>query len=299
MAKRKIKKKKGPSALRRVWSLLVDESFASLRKIVIIVIPVGLLVAGSVVGMSRLEVYVKNVATSQNIPIKVTFKGEKPLWATDELVKSVNQSCGVRPDAKLLDDDLAKQIWDSLSANSWVSEVKSVRKCYGGEIQVEYSLREPLAVMVSGNETRYIDEHGMVMSYAPVEKHLVRIDGTRQAVPIPGRVVNHEDIKAALDILHKIELVDKSLSGSIESVLPELARINISNFGGRVDPNKSHINLYTIKNTEIRWGAAIQREVEEYEGDFKTKITKLYRDYRDYGTLDSRATGIDLRDPVH
>ncbi len=297
MAKRKTKKKKkGPSLWRRVLGVFIDEQFAPLRKMVIVGIPVCLLIAGAVVGMSRLEGYVKNVAAVRDIPLTVSYVGDKPLWATDELIKTINFSTGIKSDDYLLDDELVKRVWDRLQNNCWVAQVNAVRKTYSGQIMVDYSLREPIAELVRGNDIRFIDLEGMVMSYVPIQKHLVRIDGSRQSVPVPGTIVKYEDIKAALEILGKIQLVDKSLSGGTEAIWPELASINVANYGGRENEDSSHINLYTNKSTEIRWGVAVGRENAYWEADFPTKITRLYRDYRDYGTLDINSSGIDLRD---
>ncbi len=300
MAKRKRKKKKAPGIFSRsfgfVVSLFVDERFHGLRKLTIVGVPFALLLVGMVMGMSKLEGYVKGVAAERNIPLQLAFVGEKPNWVTDSLLEQINLSCAVKSDDFLLDDDLVKKAWVSLQSNPWVESVNHVRKCYSGVIEIDYKLREPIAEVVRGNDIRFLDANGVVMDYAPIQRHLIRIEGSYQAVPMPGLAIKQLDVLAALTILDKIKIIDNSLKSSSDRIWSELAYIDISNYEGRVDNSKSHINLFTHKNTEIRWGADINNSTKEYEADQRNKLLKLYCCYRDYGTLDISSAGIELRD---
>ena len=296
MAKRKSrKKKKNPGIFSKIVGLFVDERFAPLRKMVVVVVPLSIFLVGVVMGMGHLESYVKNVAANRDIKLELVFVGDKPGWATDQLLEKVNLSTGISSDDYLLDDALIKTAWKNLQENPWVASVNLVRKCYSGEIMVDYTLREPVAEIIRGNDIRYIDVNGVVLDYAPVQKHMVKVEGSYQAVPKPGLVIKQEDVCAALDILSKIKLVDESMDDA-DTIWPEISYIDVSNYNGRENPNVSHINLYTHKNTQIRWGAAVGREKAYWEADTPTKLARLYRDYRDYGTLDISSSGIELRD---
>ncbi len=300
MAKRKRKKKNTPGFLSKligfIVALFIGERFTALRKLVMVLVPLAAIGYGVVFGMSIMERYVKNMAMEQAIALEVSFVGEKPYWATDKLIEQVNLSSKISSDDFLLDKNLVKNIWTNLQNNPWVESVTRVRKRYGGIIEIDYKLREPIAEVVRNNEIRYIDAKGVVIDYAPIQKHLVRIEGSYQAIPLPGLTIRQADILAALDILDKIKIIDDSLEKNSDKIWTELAYIDISNFEGRVNNARSHINLFTHKKTEIRWGAAIKKDIENFETEPSVKLLRLYRDYRDYGTLDISSAGIELRD---
>ena len=299
MAKRRSKKKKTPGFLSRlvtfVVGLFVEERFAGLRKIVLVVIPFLMLIAGAVWGMAKLEGYVKYVAHDRGIPVEVCFVGEKPAWATDALIEKINASCKIGSDVFLLEESLVKELWANLSQNPWVESISQVRKCYSGKIEIDYKLREPIAVIIRDDVTRYLDAEGVVLDCVAVQKHLIRIDGSYQAVPLPGHKIMQDDVMAALKILSRIAYIDGELQDESERIWTELARIDISNYQGRNDSGKSHINLFTHKNTEIRWGVQIGSEVGNLEAEDKDKLTKLFTCYTIYGTLDISSAGIELR----
>ena len=294
MARKKTKKSK-TNIFNGIKSIFVGAPFVLVRKFLIIFLPSVIVLTGITAGLRYLERYVKDVAVNRKISIELEFVGKKPVWASPELISEINISSGISSDDFLLDDELVKRAYKSVSENPWVASINSVRKCYSGIIQLDYSLREPVAKIIRADNIYFIDSECVVIPYAPVDKHLVCIEGSRQAIPKPGLTIKQADIIAALDILKKIEFVDKNLSSDSDAIWTELSVIDISNFEGRKDSSKSHINMYTHKDTEIRWGAAVGREKAYWEADFTTKLTRLYRDFRDYGTLDINTSGIELR----
>ena len=296
MARKKKTKKKNKNVFGGIKAVFTGDNFVLLRKFVFIMVPVFIGIAGVAAGLGYLEGYVKNVASERNINLELEFTGEKPYWASSDLISEINISSGICADDFLLDDDLVKQAYEALSSNPWVMSINTVRKCYSGAIQFDYTLREPVANIAKGNQIYYLDADGVVMPYSPVDKHLVRIEGSYHALPKAGTAVKQTDVLAALEILKNIQEVDNNLSNETDMIWSEFAVIDVSNFEGRKDPNKSHINLYTHKNTEIRWGAAINREISEFEANKKIKLTRLYQTYRYYGTLDINTSGLDLRD---
>ncbi len=295
MARKKKTKKKKNDYFAGIKAMFTGTRFLLMRKFLFIFLPSVFVLTGIAVGLGYLEGYVKNVAAERSISIELEFVGEKPTWAPLELISDINLSSGINSDDFLLDDDLVNKAYKSISVNPWVESVNSVRKCYSGIIQFDYSLRCPVAKMIKGDQIYYIDSEGIVIPYAPIDRHLVCIKGSRQALPKPGMQVKQSDILAALDILKKIQFVDNNLTNNSDAIWTELAVIDVSNFEGRNDPSISHINLYTHKDTQIRWGAAVGREKAYWEADFTTKLTRLYRDFRDYGTLDINTSGIELR----
>ena len=295
MARKKTKKKKKSNFMVYVKSFFVSERFILLRKFVIVIVPLFIMLAAVAAGLGYLEGYVKNVAAGRKINVELEYIGTMPQWASTDLISEINMSSGVNSDDFILDDDLVKNAYNSISKNPWVESIKSIRKCYSGNIQLDYSIREPIARIIRSNSIYFIDSKGVVLPDASINKHLVLIEGNHQAIPKPGMQIKHPDIMAALDILNKIRFVDENLSNNSDIIWTEIAMIDVTNFEGRSNSSESHINLYTHQDTEIRWGAAVGREKAYWEADFTTKLTRLYRDYRDYGTLDINTTGIELR----
>jgi len=93
-----------------------------------------------------------------------------------------------------------------------------------------------------------------------------------------------------LDDMDRSETPDKPL-------LDEIGRIDVSNFNGRDNSRQAHIILYTKDNTEIIWGAELEKWQQHLESTDEEKLAKLYSHYKEYGTLSGDVKFINLRVP--
>ena len=151
-----------------------------------------------------------------------------------------------------------------------------------------------IAAIQRNEKTFLIDPEGVVLPYADIHCHLVRIEGAGNYLPDPGQAVQAKDLIAAVDVLTKIIQMDEQLPVE-DQLWSELAVLNVANFEGRINQRDPHITLYTQRFTEIRWGAAVGRSVPYHEAGFKYKLSTLYRTYKKFGSLDSLLY-VDLRD---
>jgi hypothetical protein len=119
---------------------------------------------------------------------------------------------------------------------------------------------------------------------------------TMTKMPLPGEVLQLEDLAAALAILEQLNQMDKLVTPD-KPLLFEIDSIDVSNFKGRQSNRYAHIILYAKDNTEIIWGAEIDAWSQHLEAKDEEKLAKLYNYYKEFGSLTGGAKYIDLRTP--
>ena len=245
------------------------------------------------VGLMYLEGYVQRITEQREVELTVEL-ADTPSWASEELVERICLAGGIRSDDFLLEESLAREWAANIGRHPWVKCVRQVRKRYDGRVVIDCELREPVASVEQGGKLYYLDLEGMVLPEMPVYSHLVRLRGSKIRLPEPGKCVNSKAFVAGLQVLSLIREVDGQLPRR-QRLWQELARLDVSNFEGRVNKGESHLMLYTKNDTPVRWGAAVGRERPYNEAPVKIKLAKLYQAYKLYGSLDEYSF-VELRD---
>jgi len=260
-------------------------------------IAAGLILLATLVGgFYGLQQYVYGITRQRQVELTVVLK-HPPRWASEQLIRDVCLSSGIRGDDFLLDDRLSARWANNLANNPWVRRVRCLRKRYDGCVELDCQLRQPIAVVKHGNQIYYIDVEGVVLPARPLKQpqgHLVQLRGMSLPLPQPGDCVARADLVAGLQVLALIRQVDDQLPAE-QRLWSELAMLDVSNYEGRIDPAGPHLTLYTTGNTELRWGAAVGRSTPYHEAPAKHKVATLYRAHNQYGTLD-RYRFVELRD---
>ena len=260
-------------------------------KLVVVAVLV-VLVTAVVGGMSVLENYVHQITRDRDVQLTIQLK-DPPAWLSSEMIEDICLSCGIHRDDFLLDGHLPP-IWaENLKKNPWVQHVKTIHKHYDGRVELDCQIRRPIAEILQNGERFFIDLEGVVLPDAAVQGHVVRLLGVAKGLPEPGEMVTSAALIGGLEILQLILQVDEKLNRT-DWLWDELAALDVSNYEGKINPDKSHLTLYTTGQTPIFWGAALGRTIAYHEASQKDKLTTLYRHHRQAGSLD-RYRYIDLR----
>ena len=110
------------------------------------------------------------------------------------------------------------------------------------------------------------------------------IQGVRETAPLPGARWGGADVAAGIAVLDRILR---------EPFADQITGVMVDNFGGRVDPNASHIVLATDRaGGRIHWGSAPGSEL--VENTVEQKLAILRANFRDTGRADADHPGIDI-----
>jgi hypothetical protein len=262
--------------------------------IVLKVLAAVCVISGIVIGLVFLEKYVKQTAPVAEVDLELA---DVPLWASDQLKEKV-RAAAIGKAGNGLGEDIALSVRRNLDQRTaWLDDVK-VRSTYD-RLRVEGRWRKPIGLVKSGRLKFYVDTERVVLDYVPLpDLPIVEIKGLPPITKTPplGEVWQRDDLAAAVMILDRLDHMDKTLTPD-KPLLYEIDRIDVSNFSGRQNSRYAHIILYSKDNSQIIWGAELDKWQQHLESTDEEKLAKLYGYYKDYGTLSGGARYINLRDP--
>ena len=295
-------KKKSGSSVRSYKLSLSPEVAAWMRN-------VGSHISGAVLcllvlaaGVFLLKRYVDREIAFPKKPPKVVLK-QRPVWMSDFLAASIAES--VRPagahssfDHQMLVDRVAM-----LKTNPWIKNVRQVRRGYaqrpGDSLEIDCDYRAPIALVRWGKDYWLVDGEGVKLperfEAADVPKIVVGrdghtnirvVEGVQRPPPQPGRTWGGEDLTAGLEMVKRLYGVNYA---------DEIVKVNVANFGGRVDVREAQLVLGTKHSTEIRWGRPVGAKDDFIEVRADRKFDYIRRVYEEFGRCDARQRWIDVR----
>lgn len=219
-----------------------------------------------------------------------------PDWVTEPLKEKIYAAARANDEDLSIDENTASLVHRNIETSvAWVQQVK-VQVTHDA-IRVSGHWRKPLALVRQGSESFYIDEELVVMDFVPMPNlPIVKVEGFSSAekLPSPGDTWRGGDLAAAVDILARLQKMDKLISPD-KPLLGTIDRIDVSNFNGRKNNRLPHIILYTKDNTEIIWGAEAGTWQRHLEATDEEKLTNLYAYYKEHGLLLGGAKYINLQ----
>ncbi len=265
--------------------------------IILKVLAVVCVLCGIVIGLMFLEKYVKETVPAARGSVDLEL-ADVPIWASDELKEKVHAAAIGKGVNLRLDEDTALSVHRNIEQLIvWLDEVEVLT--LHDRLRVEAQWRKPVALVKSGLIKFYVDAERVVLDFVPIpDLPIVEIKGLPLITKIPplGEVWQRDDLAAAIRILDRLDDMDKSLTPD-KPLLREIDCIDVSNFNGRHNSRQAHIILYTKDNTEIIWGAEVEKWQQHLESTDEQKLAKLYVYYKENGTLSGAAKFINLRDP--
>jgi hypothetical protein len=260
-------------------------------------------------GVFLLRRYVEREVAFPKKPPAVVLKN-RPVWMSEFLAASIAE--GVRPagahssfDHQMLVDRVAM-----LKTNPWIKNVRQVRRGYGqrpgDSLEVDCDYRAPIALVRWGKDYWLVDGEGVKLperfTAADVPKIVIGrdgrtnirvVEGVQRPPPQTGRPWGGEDLSAGLDMV-------KRLYGL--GFADEIVKVNVANFGGRVDLREAqvvlgtkHVVPGTTQTSEIRWGRPLGAKDDFIEVSAERKLDYVRRVYEEFGRCDARQRWIDVR----
>ncbi len=293
--KKTNKKTAGPGLAERIGQIWQSQHVGWMKKKLGIVVLLAILAMVIGFGFSFLERYVQQVNRERQVKWKVELE-DPPRWASHDLIRQVCLSTKIRQDVDFSDPELVKTWNANLAQNPWVKKINSLRKRYDGLLKIDCELRQPIAyILVNPKLCYYVDVEGMVLPAVPLEgwMHLVRLQGDTPKTIQPGMSFTSKPLLAGIEVLTEIRKTDEQMPRE-DQLWSELKVMDVSNFEERIAKGESQLVIYTTDDTEIRWGAAKNRERPYFEAPLVTKLIHLYRSHKRYNTL-NRYEFVDLR----
>jgi len=255
------------------------------------------IIAAAAVGLFYLTGYVRDVSglSGKTAAVKLL---NPPKWINHALEEKIYAAVTAYGENLRLDEDVAASVQKNIQSQvAWLDDVK-IRATHES-ILITADYRKPIALIKRGLHKFYVDSELVVLDYIPMPSvPTVKVEGLPATTPDAktGQVWHMEDLAAAVAILDKLDKTDKQLRLE-KPLLNEIDRIDISNFNGRESQRAPHIILYAIDNTEIIWGAELEKWKRNLEAPDEEKIAKLYDYYRDFKGLTGEVKYINLMDP--
>ncbi len=236
-----------------------------------------------------------------------------PDWMSNDLKRMIFETAGDGNGWFRLGSDTAESVYNNLRSVAWLNNLKV--KIDPNSIKVFSDYYTPALLIESSSRKAYVASdrgieqdkfNAVVLSYVPIyDLPIPVLKGVNtRYMPEPGLVWQQEDVRAGIELINVLKLMDKNMLLSATAkhrnftpLLAEVGAIDVANFGGRKDKKKPHIIIYSTDGTPIYWGS-MQGNLEAVRVE---KLGKLYQCYKDFGTLQLKSKGlvkyIDLRTP--
>jgi hypothetical protein len=206
----------------------------------------------------------------------------------DELARRVRLTTRDR----MLDGELATRIGHALCdpGVGWVKSVQRIRVQSDGDVLVRCSFRRPFAWVRRNDVCYLIDEEAVRLpgvydaaDCSPMA--LAMIEGAAVSAPPVGRPWPGDDVQSGLVLAALLEA---------RPFRHQVASVNLSNFGGRRDRSRPHIELATDRpGARIWWGRAPGAE-NGTEITANQKLVLLETLFRQWGRIDMNRAYVNI-----
>jgi hypothetical protein len=247
------------------------------------------------VGLVYLNQYLNRRGEIANKPGELKLV-DAPAWVNEALKEKIYSAARAGGEDFKIDEQVAESVQQNISNYvPWLEDV-SVQATHDS-LLVSGRWRKPIGLIESGRYY-YVDAERVVLDYVPIETlPIVKITGLMSdRVPQAGQVWEKDDLTAAVEILDLFEKMDSRVTPE-KPLLFEIENIDMTNFNGRSDRSKPHIELYAKDGTRIIWGAEYDKWSEHLEATDVEKLGRLYTFYTAHGTILHIAQYINLCDP--
>lgn len=251
-----------------------------------------LLIAGGIAGGILLFLIFGERFLSQRLPGSGPLVlANQPAWVSQELLEKVYHTLGAKEFP--LRQESAAAVAGLLDELSWMDPIRV--QIAHDSLQVQAHWHKPIALVHSGTTRFYVDANSVALEYIPLpDLPLVTIRGVRVTrVPTLGRVLEREDLKAAVDLVALLQWMDQQTVPT-KPLLREIEQIDVNNFRGRSKRDRPHILLVAKDKTPIEWGAEIGTWAQFLEASDEEKLANLYTYYQERGTVQGGVKQIKL-----
>jgi hypothetical protein len=227
----------------------------------------------------------------------------QPAWMSRALAEQIIGT--VRPVGvhSVFDRPLLVETARAMTLNPWIKEVRQVRRAYvrgpGDTLEVDCIYRVPTALVKWDDYYWLVDGDGVKLPAQYPRRDLQRamlddqgrltlrvIQGVVRPPVRTGKPWPGDDLAAGLELA-------KLLAG--QAFAEEIPVVDVSNFGGRRDPEAAQIVLITRYGTQVRWGRPPSAKDYFIEVPTSQKLQCLADIFAEMHRVDGGQPWIDVR----
>lgn len=296
MSKKNAKSKSSPGIaetlqafLHNAWTRLAAvPRIAWFAAAVLLILPAGL---GW--GLGRLESFV-HALPRYDRPLLLKWV-ELPDWLripeNRHVLDVLARQLGLQSTDRPLDPQLAQRLGEALADPNvgWIKAVEYVHVEPTGEVAVKCQFRQPSAWVRCGQYCYLVDNEGFRLPGAYdandcIGGELLMIDGVAAPPPPIGAQWPGGDVAAGLQLSAQI---------TSQPFRHQVSNVIVSNFSGRQDISRPHLELGTDKNTRIWWGRPPD---DPYSAEITAaqKLVLLNALFREKGRIDSGRSYVNI-----
>jgi hypothetical protein len=256
----------------------------------------------SAAGLYFLFSYVDRRVVFPSAPPRVVLKN-RPAWMSDFLAGEIARTAQPIGAHSAFDHQLLVDVTNLLQGSPWIRHVNGVRRAFGKSsadtLEIDCEYRAPVALVHWQDYYWLVDGQGVklpeqfkaqqvpqIVLGGDGKMNIRIIEGVRNPPVESGRLWPGEDLMAGLEMV-------KLLFG--QPYTEDIVKVDVSNFGGRVDLKEPQLVLGTKFDTQIRWGRPINSKDFFVEIPTARKLDLLRRIQEEYGRVDGRQQWIDIR----
>jgi len=246
-------------------------------------LPVGFASALLVLGVRTAAAFVHDLPQFQ-VNAERLAMANRPEWLKPSAAREVHRKAFREQSYSIFDADLAERIWTEYEADPWVLRVESVSKVFPNNVRVGLLLRRPLVRVPHSLGVCLVDTDARVLEVMPpgsgdLHDSLPTIKGLSSAPPPRGETWADLGLRAGIGVIDALE-ANKMLDAL------RVTSVDLSNLGGKVDPNESEIVLLLPSDVRVLWGRGIGVFGEVALEKKLEKIRAFLKEGPDVGNVD-------------
>jgi hypothetical protein len=213
------------------------------------------LVLGARWGLKRMEDHVQRLPQCNPAPRLELV--DLPDWAvTEGWAPRFASAVELDETTEWRDESLPRRIAEAFAQCGWVKSVRRVAKAPDGSIRVSCEFRRPIGMVQTARGFIPVDAEGIRLPevYDRLSPGWIMIRGVESPPPAVGEAWSAADLAAGTKLT---KMLSDQPWGNRVTV------IDVSNFRGRHDRRRHHIEFTTDTGMRIRWGSAPGEEIEE------------------------------------
>ncbi len=189
----------------------------------------------------------------------------------------------------ILGNDLDVALRQMLKSNPYVRDIRKVRRRFPGRVEVGLDFRQPVAALHVRGRHVLVDQMGDLLPLLDdvevAELPLVTVYPEDREGPATG---DFEEAWLLAAVKEGIQVLKDLLAFADDRVFNEvyIAAVDVSNFGGRLDPNRAEVSLVTDRSwfdsqsgrqrpTMLLWGRSTAHPLHLLELPVANKIQHL------------------------
>ncbi len=239
------------------------QTAAKVRRVFAQMLLAIILLGGAAFGLDRLKLHVERDIAITSDSMIVVIKN-RPQWMSDNVVEQIADVARPKGAHSAFDRQMLQDTRKALEADPWIAQVNEVRRAYtnqpGDTLELDCDFRVPAAWVRWGQYYWLVDRDACKLpeqySAAKMPGEVVGadgrinlriIDGVRTPPPEAGKKWDGADLAAGLEMA--AVLFNRAYT-------EDIVKIDVANFGGRLNHDATQIALMTRYGTSILWGRA-------------------------------------------